>query len=206
MIRAIHIHGALGAEFGTHFNLDVADPREAIRALVIQIKGFGEKLKEGAYRVIRGPIDGGYAMDETELGLRFGKISEFHIIPVIEGEASKGKSIGKIVLGVALIGAAFIFAPAAAGGGIALSAEIGSLGITYANVALFGGSLLLSGFAQFLTKSPKAGKYHDREVDRKPSFIFNGPVNVAEQGNAVALVYGRVRVGSVVGSSGISPA
>jgi predicted phage tail protein len=199
MIRAIHIHGALGAEFGTHFNLDVADPREAIRALVIQIKGFGEKLKEGAYRVIRGPIDCGYAMDETELGLRFGKISEFHIIPVIEGEASKGKSIGKIVLGVALIGAAFAI-PAA---GLPI---LGGFTLTFGQVALFGASLLIGGLSGLFTKSPKAGKYHDREVDRKPSFIFNGPVNVAEQGNAVALVYGRVRVGSVVGSSGISPA
>lgn len=43
---------------------------------------------------------------------------------------------------------------------------------------------------------------NDREDERK-SFIMDGPVNVTEQGHPHAVIYGRVLVGSVVGSGSI---
>ena len=45
MMRKIVLHGALGNQFGQEFMLDVASPREALRALIVQIKGFRQRLK-----------------------------------------------------------------------------------------------------------------------------------------------------------------
>ena len=54
-----------------------------------------------------------------------------------------------------------------------------------------------------LAATPAAGNPNDRETN-KASFIFNGPVNVTQEGQPIPLVYGfNVRVGSVVGSAGI---
>lgn len=51
---------------------------------------------------------------------------------------------------------------------------------------------------------PKAPDVGDRERDTKDdSWIFDGPVNTTEQGNPVPVIYGRMRVGSVVGSAGL---
>lgn len=55
-----------------------------------------------------------------------------------------------------------------------------------------------------MVKAPKPG---DREAETKAaSHVFDGPQNVIEQGHPVPLVYGEVRTGSVVVSSGISTA
>lgn len=52
---------------------------------------------------------------------------------------------------------------------------------------------------------PKPPKPGDRERDTKTdSYVFDGPTNVTEQGHPVPVVYGRMRVGSVVASSGIA--
>jgi predicted phage tail protein len=52
-----------------------------------------------------------------------------------------------------------------------------------------------------LMRAPKA---EDREeATKRASFIFDGAENVIEQGHPVQLVYGEMRVGSIVGSSGI---
>lgn len=40
MLKTIKLYGVLGQKFGHQFKLDVASPREAIRALSAQIDGF----------------------------------------------------------------------------------------------------------------------------------------------------------------------
>lgn len=55
-----------------------------------------------------------------------------------------------------------------------------------------------------LLAMPKTPKAMDREDQNNQSAIFGGPVNVAEQGHCVPLVYGKMRSGSVVGSAGIA--
>jgi predicted phage tail protein len=110
------------------------------------------------------------------------------------GAAVAGSSFaagGTATAGLATVGA----------GATGLGAGIGILGITYGNVAMFGLSMMVSGIAQMLSPQQKAQSFEP--VDRKPSFLFTGAVNASTQGNAVPLVYGRMRVGSVTISAGV---
>jgi predicted phage tail protein len=84
-----------------------------------------------------------------------------------------------------------------------------------------GASLILSGTAQLLSPQPAdlpglTGGFGGRTnsfdptnndpADNRSSYIYNGAVNLTAQGNPVPLCYGRMRVGSVVVSAGVSTA
>lgn len=75
-------------------------------------------------------------------------------------------------------------------------------------ILIIGLTLVLVGISVvMILMMPKAPKPGDREeASKATSFVFDGPENVIEQGHAVPLVYGEVRTGSVVVSSGISTA
>jgi predicted phage tail protein len=121
-----------------------------------------------------------------------------------------------------LIAAAILLGPAGAGflglgaGGF-LTAGVSSA------VGYIGTSLILGGTAQLLsptisdspgsfgTTSPSRTRARDsftpenNEIaDNRASYIFNGAVNLTAQGNPVPILYGRMRVGSVVISAGLS--
>src|SRR5690242_15349739 len=103
MMRTIVLHGALAARFGTSFELDVKNPSEAIRALILQLRGFRQMLREGDFKVIRAREHVADSLDLDELKLRLGRANEIHIVPVIAGSAS---GWGKVLAGVAIIGLA----------------------------------------------------------------------------------------------------
>jgi len=114
----------------------------------------------------------------------------------------------KAVMGVALIGAAFAFAPAVVGAldptmGMGSTAiGLGSLGaITYGSIAMFGVSMLLRGVSQMLAPQQKTSS---QAQDQANSYISAGPTNIVHQGAVVPLVYGEVRAGSVPISNGVS--
>lgn len=207
MLRTVVLHGAL-AQFGASFDLDVKSPVEAIRALIVQIRGFRQALSEGHYRVLKAktehlPED----LSLEELKLRLGRNNEIHIVPVIEGSSS---GWGKILAGVAIIGLA-IAAPYALGlaGGLAATipgtaiATIGFSGITFGGIAGLGAAIALGGVAQMLSPAPtQAGG--SASVDTKASFLFGSADNVTQQGVPVPLVFGEFVVGSVVISVGLS--
>ena len=184
--------------FGRTHRLDVASPGEAIRALSANYPEFAQELIASSERGVgyRCVVDG----DEIPIeGLKWPMSREFRITPVINGA---GK-IGKILLGVAMIAGAFMFAPAgiagAAAGTTGMGASIGFLGLTYGNIALFGAALVLGGVASMLTPSPKTST-----ADRTENAYFNGPVNSTMQGAPVPIGYGRAIVGSAVISAGIT--
>jgi hypothetical protein len=133
-----------------------------------------------------------------------------HIIPVVEGSGSGGnKGIMTAVLGLAMIAAAVVTAGAAVGGLPGLVPAMGTIGaelpilgcVTLAKVATFGAILALGGISQLLTQPPKSD-YNSRDKE-KASFLFSGAVNRQEQGVPIPVIYGQVRVGSIVVSSGI---
>lgn len=209
MLRTVVLHGAL-AQFGDSFDLDVKSPVEAVRALIVQIKGFRQALREGHYRVLKArPERSPEELSIEELKLRLGRNNEIHIVPVIAGSAS---GMGKILAGVAIIGLA-IAAPYALGfaGGIsgALATTFGGIsaigfsGISFGSVAALGAAVALSGVAQMLSPAPTlAGG--TASVDTKASFLFGSADNVTQQGVPVPLVFGEFVVGSVVISVGLS--
>ncbi|QEX18481.1 hypothetical protein FRZ44_37880 [Hypericibacter terrae] len=235
MMRTVHLHGSLAAQFGPEFRLDVATPREAARALAAQLKGFRKAMIDGAFRVIRQPRvqppllpRPAMALGPEDISLRLGD-ADLHIVPVVAGAKGSGMMIGKIVIGVILIATAVFTAGtslAAAGaigaaslggsvaGGVAVGSAglaataftVGGLAISYGQIALFGVAMVLSGVSSLLSQQPHAGNYGNRErPDQRPSFLTNGVVNTSEEGSPVPIAVGIFLIGSKVVSAGITP-
>ncbi|MGR4927265.1 hypothetical protein ACIPUD_10710 [Bradyrhizobium sp. CAR08] len=209
MLRAVVLHGALASRFGKTFELDVKSPAEAIRALIVQIRGFRQALREGDYHILKVRPNITTDLELDELKLRLGKAREIHVIPVIKGSSS---SWGKILAGVAIIGLA-IAAPYALGlmapvtGSLGLSAALGAstgiFGLTFGNIAATGAAVALGGVAQMLSPTPKLSG-GSASTDRKESFLFGSAENVTAQGVPVPIGFGEFVSGSVVISAGLS--
>ena len=160
-----------------------------------------------------------------------GRFEEISITPVLVGAGGGG--VGQVLAGVALVAAAFVIGPAVGGvlgigaglggmGGVAAGgAAMGLVGGGFATaIGFVGASLILSGTAQLLSPQPadlpgltgtaaRRDSFDPRNndpADNRSSYIYNGAVNLTAQGNPVPLCYGRMRVGSVVVSAGISTA
>lgn len=204
-MRTIVLHGDLADRFGSTFELDIKSPAEAMRALIVQIKGFRRCLREGHYRIIKVKDDRASSLDLEDLKLRLGRGRELHVVPVIAGAAS---GWGKILAGVAIIGLA-IAAPYALGlaGGLGASAIGGATifgaGITFGQVAGVGLAIALSGVAQMLSPAPTLSG-GSASTDRNESFLFGSQDNVTAQGVAVPVVFGTWYTGSVVISAGMT--
>lgn len=196
MLRTVVLHGTL-ARFGESFELDVKSPVEAVRALIVQIKGFRQALREGEYRILKG--DDALSLDE--LRLRLGRATEIHLVPVIAGSAAGWE---KILAGVAIIGLA-IAAPYALGfvGGVAGALAVaipGTFGLaTFGTIASLGAAMALGGVAQMLSPTSTS-----TPADNKQSFLFGSVANVSKQGVPVPLVFGEFVTGSVVISVGLT--
>lgn len=204
MLRTIILHGSLRERFGASFELEVKSPIEAVRALIVQLKGFRQALREGDFRIVKSRDVESEALELEELKLRLGRAREIHLVPVIAGSSS---GWGKILAGVAIIGLA-IAAPYALGltGGLSATfggiSAIGFSGISFGSVAAFGGLVALSGVAQLLSPTPTTPAAGS--IDQKASFLFGSADNVTTEGGPVPLVFGRFTVGSVVISAGLS--
>jgi len=213
-VNTIHFHGHLREKFGDRVKFDIRTPKEAIRALCYQLPGFREEFARGSYSIVRNTPDTekGFCYDTETVGMYLGR-ADLHFVPSLSGEGGRG--LGKIILGTLLIASAFIFAPptvagfasgaaaVASSGGLASTAfSVAGIAITYSQIASTGAFLLFSGISQLL--APTVKPTTPQSVDQEASFLFNGPVNVIEQGGPVPLAYGICMVGSVVISAGIS--
>jgi len=194
MMRTIHLHGSLGEKYGKSFRLAVTTAAEAIRALTANFPTFMKDIRDGIWHVVRGKdIDKGLSLDEDQVtSFKLGK-GDLHIVPHVAG--SKRGGLLKVILGVALVGAAFAFT----GGALAAQMSIGgaSLGVTGSQAALLGVAVALSGVSSLLAPEEKA------EEDKSNSFTMSGPGNTYDQGNPMPLVYGEVITGGQLISGGI---
>lgn len=193
-MRKIHLHGALGKKYGVLYELEVATAGEAIRALSANLPGFMMDIREGAWHVVRGDdVDHGLDLGEDDIGtFKLGR-GDLHIVPHVAG--SKRGGLLKIILGVALVGAAFAFS----GGALATPIMGGALaGATYGNMAMIGVALALAGVSSMLSPQEK-----DESGKNDSSFTMSGPGNSYEQGSPIPLVYGEVITGGVLVSGGI---
>jgi predicted phage tail protein len=185
MKRKIFLYGELAEKHGRMYELDVASVGEAIRALDCMLGGFVKSIRrDGKYHVVRGDsMETGEGLGEDQLKMQFGN-GDFHIMPVLEGSKDVFAYL-QIVVGIALI-----VVGAWTGQGWMVSLGIG---------------LTLGGVATLITPVPKTQTYADRERPKeRPSHIFDGPLNVYEQGGPVMLVLGKqVLCGSVTISSGL---
>lgn len=171
----IKLLGELGRRFGREFQLAIQTPAEAIRALMVQIPGFREYLRDSheagiLWRVVTEDAQG---LDEE--GLHWPCSRRVVIAPQPAGRGA----FGKILLGIALILVGAIVPFAAAGGGIPL--------------ILSGAGFLLSGVAQLITPTPQ----RVNQVDQQSSFTFDRSNVNTQQGSAVPVLYGERIIGNM---------
>lgn len=118
------------------------------------------------------------SITESELCIKGDYIKKIDIIPIIEG-AGDGANIITIVVAIILIIIGTVLT-------IKGNPQVG------VPMILAGLGLLAAGIQNLLTKPPKPG-----EVGAGVgSYMFNGPQNTSEEGNAVPIGYGRLIVGS----------
>jgi predicted phage tail protein len=196
MLRKIKLYGKLAKFIGHRvLEADVATAAEAVRFLLANWPELEAHMNDQHYRVSIGTYD----IDLEELHHPAGA-APISFVPVVAGA---GGSAGRILIGIALIAAAFIpgFGFAAAAAATATTAATAA-GFTAIGAVLFqlGAGLLLTGVAQLLTPTPKISK---DEGDPRKSFSFSGIQNTNRAGVPVPVIYGETLTGSVVISAGI---
>ncbi len=195
MSRKLILHGNL-AEFVGHneFDLNVKSVGQAVSFLINNFPQLESYMSPKYYQV----KVGNYDINKEEVNYPTGK-EDIHFVPVISGA---GRGFGKILLGAALIGVAFLL-PGTLGGvkiakGGLLKAGItgGFLGKAMVGV---GASLVLSGVSDMLFPMPE----NDFSEDPRLSFSFSGLQNTSRAGTSIPVVYGEILTGSIAISAAI---
>ena len=209
-MKVVKVYGALRERLGQcRFELNVATPAQAIKALCVNFPGLDKWLIDSeqdgvAYRVRVGKEEATPA-DMSVLGLPWSEREVFSITPVIAGA---GGGFERLLVGALLIGASFAFPGAglfgasafgAFGGPIAAAGTLTTVGTALSAV---GAGLVLSGVSQIISPTPPSG-LELKEANRIENFSFSGITNTSQQGLAVPIAYGRLFVGSAVISSGL---
>lgn len=187
MLRAIRVYGALREFLGqSEFLADVSTPAEAIRFLVANFPHVEAHMADRHYKV----LVGGHRVPANEQLHAPSGADVIRLVPTVAGAGD----VGKILLGVALVGLV-----------IATGGAAGFLGGAALSVGLFGGALILGGVVGLLTPTPTIGANDPKnDPKRAESFNFSGISNVSRQGLPVPIIYGETIVGSVTISVGIS--
>ena len=213
MLKTIKLYGILGQKFGREFKLDVANTREAMRALSVQIAGFEHfmlhaheqglrfavflKIKNSSNK--RGKKRPAIYDHETKRLITGDNIGEeqldmnteadtIHIVPRVMG-AGGNNGILQLVLGAILIAASFI-------PGIGQAAQVALIGA--------GAGMAMGGVASMLM--PKVDTTQDQNQDgNRANKGFGGAVTTVAQGNPVPILYGRREVGGFIVSAGQYP-
>ncbi len=197
MLRKIKLYGEL-AEFVGHkeFEVQVDSLQKAVSFLINNFPQVESYMNPKYYQV----KVGNYAIDESEIHHPIGK-EDIHFVPVITG----ARGFGRILLGAALIGVAFLMPVAPGGLGLFGGIKAGSLakvGFMTKIVAGVGASLVINGVSDMLFPLPDLPDFSSEE-DPRLSFSFSGTQNTARAGTPVPIVYGEIMTGSVVISTSL---
>ena len=180
----VMLYGGL-REYGRRFDLHFNTPAEALRALLMQLPGLKNHLREGFYQVrFNGQDQSEESLVET---FRQPENGVLHIVPRTQGAGR----YGQIIAGVVIIALTWW-----TGAGGYIGASMVSAG--YA----MGASLILGGVAQLLTKPPSMDLESQGQKSSRNT-AFSNLDNIAAQGQPVPLAYGLVYCGSRVISQGV---
>ena len=109
-MKPIKVYGSVAKFLGRkEFHFEVGSAAEAVRALLVNFPLLKDHMARGYYQLIAG----GESIGEDELHHPMAE-QELKIVPVIVGAMGLGRffgSIGKILLGVALVAAAIFLGP-----------------------------------------------------------------------------------------------
>jgi predicted phage tail protein len=192
MLRTIHFDGVLQKLTNIKtIQLDVDSPQSLLNGLRSQVKNFREALiAHPQLCIISASKDMSSVSSISAETFAFPLSDEQDDIYVLT--PIKGAGSGAEVWLASELMAAFDIATATA-------TMIASVAVMVAvNIAV-------SVVVQALSPSASTAD-GGAAADQRPSFLFNGAVNVIEQGYAVPLVYGTHLVGSIVVSTGVDVA
>ena len=192
MLSKIKVYGRLARFLGQNtFEAEINSTVDAIRFLLANFPNLQSHMIEQNYCVKVGE----YQISDKELDTPIGS-QEIKIVPVAVG--ARG-GLGRILLGVVLIGVAIALPGAAPAltktGFVAGSAGASGLTVALGNLGLY---FALSGAAEML--SPVQ---NNSANDDPSSFTFNGILNTINAGVSIPVVYGEVFTGSIIVSAGI---
>jgi len=196
MLTEIKLYGHLKEITGSSsFKAKVSNTAEAVRFLISNFPTLEQEMANQYYRVSVNNLD----IDKTELHNPIG-ISEIKIVPVVTGS---GRGFGKILLGAALIGLAFLMP--ATGANLTLmegikQGALAKVGLMTKSLAYIGGYLVFSGIADLFTPQVPP------EAEDPLSASFSNTVNTTLATVPLPIVYGEYIVGSVVISGAIETA
>jgi len=196
MSTEIKLYGHLKEATGrSSFKAKVSNTAEAVRFLIANFPTLEHEMANQYYRVSVNNVD----IDKTELHNPIG-IAEIKIVPVIAGS---GRGFGKILLGAALIGLAFLMPAAPNGLTLMEGIKAGSfakVGLITKSMAYVGAYLVLSGIADLFTPAVEP------EADDPLSANFSNAINTTLATVPIPILYGECITGSVVISAGIDTA
>lgn len=177
MIRTIHLYGE-ASRLGTSIQLDADNVQMLFAGLTSSFKGFRQLLlKTEKFALVKKVNDSYESITEGTLFEPFNETEELHFIPVLNGQDPSTAYAVASAMG-------------ATGAWAVVAAAVIYIGMIYA----------MSYLAASLAPTPEVDG--SESADNQPSFMFNGAVNVTEEGYAVPVVFGRVLTGSVVISVG----
>lgn len=156
------LHGELRRRYGTHFDFHARSVAEAIEGLSCQLHDWPRDL------LIEVP---GFASEELLRATT--EVEEVHLVPAMFG----GGAVGRIIVGIVLIVAAFVLAPIL---GATLTVALLATGI----------SMTLGGIMALFMKAPSVSK----SEDPPPSKYFGINENTADSGTPITLAYGRINL------------
>lgn len=187
----ITFHGDLKRFSDQPFELEVSNFRELMSGLLTQIKGLREHLRNGYYKVRIGRNYLNNDELQTNPMIDLDDSASIHFTPVIAG-AGKGMGVGQIILGAALIAAAFWT------GGASLAAW----GASSTIMGAMGASLILGGAISLLARTPEMSS-GVKDSEKKQSTSFSNIRNLTPQGRPIPLLYGKMMTSLVLISQGI---
>lgn len=181
-MKEVYLHGQLGNKYGKDpIDIDAQTAALITKGLICRFGSeFKNIIRTGTFEFVCIKNKAKTYVHDSLTAQMVIDADEIHITPVPKGS---GK-LGQIILGTILIV-------------VGLVTNVTE--ITAAGVAMVAG-----GVVQLLTPVPNFEALSNERPDARPSFLFNGAVNVFEQGGPVPLCYGRFKCGTVIVSAGFS--
>ena len=189
MLKTIKLYGVLAKKFGKQFKFDVANTREAMRALSTQVPGFEKfMLQAHEYGLTFAVWQDKDNIDAKQLDLNT-DASVIKVVPKVIGAGGNSGLLSTILGAVLIVAGVFTFGATSAMGVALIGAGIG---------------MAVGGIAQMLM--PKVDSTQNQNEDgNKANKGFGGAVTTIAQGNPVPILYGQREVGGFIASAGQYP-
>lgn len=182
----VKLWGELAELTPNEFEVDVANWPQLFAAIESAHPNFRQEfLKNDGYHLVAIRGDELINLDQQSLALPL-NCEQFHIVPRAEG-------------------AAFEFAMWVGGmfsSWASATVIYTAMAVAYV-VATVAISMAIGAVVSLLAPKPETGAGSER-ADQKPSFAFNGAVNITSPGYPIPIVFGECITGSVVISVGVS--